>query len=65
MLLRNVNKYRGEQPMRMDIQAAVRLMMNKVNLDAFEGDATVTFFMEWINSVLRQYYRLNGSNDSI
>jgi len=49
----------------MDIQAAVRLMMNKVNLDAFEGDATVTFFMEWINSVLRQYYRLNGSNDSI
>ena len=53
ILLRNVNKYRGEQPMRMDIQSAVRIMMNKVNLDAFEGDSTVTFFVEWINSVLR------------
>ena len=41
--------------MRMDIQAAVRLMMKKVNLDAFEGDSTVTFFVEWINSVLRQF----------
>ena len=46
-----INRFMGQEPMRVDIQTQVRKALRDVNLEYMEDSASV-FLIEWINSVL-------------
>ena len=53
--LNMMNRFVGQEPMRVDVQAMVRKSLRDVNLEYMEDSASV-FLIEWINSVLSGTY---------
>ncbi len=49
--LMKINQFRGDQPMRIDVQAAVRQSIRDCRFEYLNDNASV-FLIEWINSIL-------------
>ena len=65
-LLNKLNRFRGNEPMRIDIQTAVRLYLQEVDLDHFSEDPLACYLIEWINSILsKSLGRSNRKKDEV
>lgn len=62
-LLTKLNAYKGDHPMRVDVQAAIRQTLRDTNLEFLE-DKTAIFLVEWVNSVLSRTLSRANRRDS-